>query len=354
MKKLCAKLLLLTLMLTIVSGCATPSQGKTGETWSFTDSSGRTVELPKEISKIVPSGPLAQIVLYTLCPDKLQSLSIPLTRTQKRYIGEAYWDLPVTGQHYGGAGTLNYESIAAAEPDIIIDVGEAKENIAFDMDALQEKSGIPVIFVEASISTLAAAYKTLGDITGETVQAEACEQYIRETLEEAQRFSDLIPDESRKRVLYSQGEFGTEVLGEKSIHAEVLEYVAADNVAKVSTLASKGGNEVSMEQIFLWDPEVLILSPEANYDEIFDDPLWSEVRAVRAGAVYEIPSGPYNWMDRPPSVQRILAVKWLGNLLYPEVFNYDMAAETQKFYRLFFHYEISKDEARALMENSTY
>lgn len=354
MKRLGAGALSLALILALLAGCKGPSPRKAAETWSFTDSCGRTVELPREVGKIVPSGPLAQIVLYTLCPDKLQSLSIPLTRTQKQYIGEAYWGLPVTGQFYGGGSTVNYETIASAGPDIIIDIGEAKESIAEDMDTLQESCGIPVIFIEASISTMAEAYETLGQVTGETAQAAACAAYIRKTLEDSARFSALIPEGERKRVLYAQGEFGTEVLGKGSIHAEVLEHAAADNVAKLSTLASKGGNDVSMEQILLWDPEVVILSPEANYDEIFEDPLWSEIRAVRTGEVYEVPNGPYNWMDRPPSVQRLLAVKWLGNLLYPELFDYDMAAEAQEFYRLFFHYELSAAEARELMEHSTY
>jgi iron complex transport system substrate-binding protein len=59
-------------------------------------------------------------------------------------------------------------------------------------------------------------------------------------------------------------------------------------------------------------------------------------------------------MDRPPSVQRVLAVKWLGNLLYPDLFDYDMIAETQTFYQLFFHCTLTEAEVRTLLENSTY
>lgn len=323
------------------------------ETWEFTDSCGRTVALPVEVEHIVPSGALAQTVLYTLCPDKLQSLSSALTRVQKKYIDKKYWELPITGQFYGGGATVNYEEIIRAAPDVIIDIGETKEHIAADMDALQEQTGIPTIFVEASLATMAAAYETLGKITGETEQAMACAAYIHETLAEASKFSMQIPENERKRVLYAQGEYGTEVLGMGSVHAEVLNYVAAENVAKLDAVASEGGNEVSMEQIYLWEPQVIILSPDANYNEIFDDPAWGNVQAVKDGAVYEVPSGPFNWMDRPPSVQRVLAVKWLGNLLYPDIFNIDMVLETQEFYRLFFHYDLTEDEARALMENST-
>lgn len=354
MKRRIALLLSLALVLFLLCACGGAAEKREKETWLFTDSCGREVELPVEVEAIVPSGSLAQMILFTVCPDKLQSLSSPLTRTQKAYMDETYEDLPVTGQFYGGGSTVNYEEIISASPDVIIDMGEAKEDIRGDMNELQERTGVPVIFIEASLSTMAEAYDTLGKITGETEQASACAAYIRETLREAQERVSRIPETERKRVIYAQGEYGTEVMGVGSVHAQVLEYAGAVNAAELSAVASEGGNEVSMEQIYLWDPEVVILSPEANYDEIFDDPAWAPVSAVRTGQVYEAPYGPYNWMDRPPSVQRVLAVRWLGNLLYPEQFDDDMMEEAQAFYRLFFHYELTEAEARELMANSTY
>ena len=45
------------------------------ETRIFTDSVGREVELPAQIDKVAVSGPLAQIVLFALCPDKLVGIA---------------------------------------------------------------------------------------------------------------------------------------------------------------------------------------------------------------------------------------------------------------------------------------
>ncbi len=354
MRKAIALLLSAMLLCSTLTACGAARQKEQGETWTFTDSCGREVELPVEINDIIPSGPLAQMILYTLCPDKLQSWASALTKTQKKYIDEKYYDLPVTGKFYSSGGTVNYEEIIASAPDVIIDMGEAKEDINDDMDEFQRQTGVPVVFIEASLEAMADAYDTLGQITGDTEQATACAAYIRETLAEAEEYAAKIPESDRKHVLYAQGEYGTEVLGAGSVHAQVLDYAAAVNVAVLDSIASEGGNEVSMEQIIFWDPEVVILSPEANYDEIFDDPTWADVTAVRTGAVYEAPYGPYNWMDRPPSVQRVLAVKWLGDLLYPDVFDYDMIAETRSFYSLFFHYELTEGEARELLAHSTY
>lgn len=352
--KLTAFVLLLSLCLAVLTGCNAASEQETASTRTFVDSCGRTVEIPTELNEIMPSGSLAQIVLYTICPDRLQSLSTPFTRVQKQYIPEEYTELPVTGQFYGGGSTVNYEEIIAADPDIIIDIGEAKENIATDMDELQEKTGIPVIFIEASIATMADAYDTLGELTGDTEQAAACAAYIRETLDDAAAYSAQIPENERKRVLYSQGEYGTEVLGVGSVHAEVLDYVGVENVAQLSSVAGEGGNEVSMDQILFWNPEVVILAPESNFSDIYEDSAWQPVQAVQNHQAYEVPIGPYSWLDRPPSVQRILGIRWLGNLIYPDVFDYDMIAEAREFYQLFFHYELSEAEARELMGNSTY
>ena len=58
-------------------------------------------------------------------------------------------------------------------------------------------------------------------------------------------------------------------------------------------------------------------------------------------------------MSSPPSVNRVLGVWWLGNLLYPEIYDYDMIQVAQDYYALFWHYELSAEEAEALLSHST-
>ena len=95
MKRITAILLAL-LMALVVFGCAQPAEvveesiveeavvaepaateapAATEEpvptTMQFTDSADRTVELPMDVTKVAVSGPLAQIALFALCPDKL-------------------------------------------------------------------------------------------------------------------------------------------------------------------------------------------------------------------------------------------------------------------------------------------
>ena len=58
-------------MLFAAFGCAKTngSEEPVSGTFTFTDSVGRTVELPTNIERVAISGPLAQIVVFALCPE---------------------------------------------------------------------------------------------------------------------------------------------------------------------------------------------------------------------------------------------------------------------------------------------
>ena len=355
MKKLLALFLCLSLLCAMLSGCgSTAKQNKEPvPTVTFTDSAGREVEIPAEITAIAPSGSLAQMLLYTLCPDKLMGLCSSFSRIQKQYIKEDYWELPVFGQFYGSGGTVNYEEIIEAAPDIIIDIGEQKDTIVSDMDTLQEQTGIPVIFVEATLYTMPDAYETLGQILDCSERAETLASYTRNVLALAEENRAALDESQIVDAVYVQGEYGTEVNAKGSSHAEVLDVVGVNNLAVLEDFSGGGGDEVSMEQMLLWDPDVVLISPDGNFDDIYDDPQWQSATAVKNHDIYEVPIGPYNWLDRPPSMQRILGILWLGNLLYPDLYDFDMVEKTQEFYQLFWDYPLTVEEAEALLANST-
>ena len=57
--------------------------------------------------------------------------------------------------------------------------------------------------------------------------------------------------------------------------------------------------------------------------------------------------------NSPPSVNRVLGIWWLGNLLFPQLYDYDMTAVAQEYYRLFWHYDLSAEEAAEMLSRST-
>lgn len=107
-----------------------------------------------------------------------------------------------------------------------------------------------------------------------------------------------------------------------------------------------------MEDILQLNPDYIIVGyvdGHAYYNTIMTDPMWRSLSAVRNGNVYEAPYGPYSWMGGPPSIQRLLSMIWLGNLMYPDVFDYDIDYRVKEFYTLFFRYDLTDAELDDLM-----
>jgi iron complex transport system substrate-binding protein len=70
---------------------------------------------------------------------------------------------------------------------------------------------------------------------------------------------------------------------------------------------------------------------------------------VKDRAVYEAPQFPFNWIDRPPSVNRVIGIRWLAKTFYPDRFAFDLKTETRRFYKLFYHRDLSEAELNALL-----
>ncbi|MCL2489438.1 MAG: ABC transporter substrate-binding protein [Propionibacteriaceae bacterium] len=351
-----AKLVVAGLACLSLVGCATGTAGQTGSpsvsgTRTFTDDVGRQVQIPTDVQRIAPSGPVAQLVLFALCPDKLVGLASMFSDTQFQYIDQKYQSLPVFGNFY--SNTLNLESVMKADPQVIIDIGDIKPTSVADLDGIQSKTGIPTVFVQMdSFDTMASAYQTLGQLTGDQDQAQALANYINQTLTDVRQKVDTIPQGSRPSVYYGQNDGLTAAVA-GTTHTAVIDAVGATNVAQIPSGAGAGTASISMEQLMVWRPDVILLAPGTVYGTVGSDPAWQGLGAIQTGRFYEIPGGPYNWMDSPPSINQVLGIVWLANLLYPDVFSDDMTQRTQEFYQLFYHCSVTPTQVSRLLANST-
>ena len=128
---------------------------------------------------------------------------------------------------------------------------------------------------------------------------------------------------------------------------ESLERLGARNVAE--KLGGGGLAAVSPEQVLAWDPDIIIAGDPAFVASVRTDALWKNVRAVREGRVYLVPQVPFPWVDAPPSVNRLIGLKWLGRIFYPEQFPEDSRQETRAFYTLFYHQAPTEAQLDALL-----
>lgn len=343
-------LLILSLLL---CGCGHAGANASAETREFTDSTGRTVTLPARITRIAISGPLSQIYILPLAGDMLVGVSTAYAEDAQSYLPAYIYEKAEIGQLYGGKGEMDLEALLAAAPDVVIDIGEAKKTTADDLTALTEQTGIPFIHIDATVATAPEAYRILGKLLGREEKAEELAVWCENTYA---MITDMMMKvdaaDARKTLLYCLGDKGVNVIAKGSFHAETINFMS-DNLAVVEEVVSSGaGNEVDLEQILLWNPDVIIFAPDSCYEDIAASAQWQSVGAVSRGDFYKTPTGPYGWLSSPPAVQRYLGMLWLGQLLYPEYTEYDLQKEVTSYYRLFYGCELTDEMYQKLITNA--
>ena len=342
------KLLCLVLALSVLFSCLLPALAE-GGTRTFVDSTGRSIEIPAQIDRIAVSGSLAKMIVFAIAPDKMVGVPTPWDEAELPFVPEKYRNMTAIGQLYGGKGEMNLEQLLASDPQIVIDVGEPKDTIREDMDKLTEQTGIPFIHISADLSTLDQAYAMLGELLGMQEEAAVLSSYCRDVYDRTVAISETVDKVS---LLYISGEKGLNVIGRDSYHSEVID-MFSDNLAVIEAPSSKGtGNEVDLEQLFMWDPAVILFSDCGIFDTVASDPAWQVMTAIANDTYYEVPVGPHNWMGFPPSCQRLLGMMWMASLLYPDAAQYDLYTETARFYDLFYHWELTQAEFDALTAGS--
>ena len=148
-------------------------------------------------------------------------------------------------------------------------------------------------------------------------------------------------------VYYSSSADGLQAIPEGNFHGEVIEKIGAENAVKASLGASAA--EISLEELYMSDPDVILLTEQDAYDEVTTSPLWSPLSAVINNRVYLIPSEPYPFIDNPPATNRIIGIYWLGNLLYPELYPINIIEETKEFYSLYYNHELTDEDAARIL-----
>ena len=350
MKRLISIVLIITLVFTSLFAQAVQEEVKK-ETVSFTDSSGRVVEIPATIDRVAPSGAVATMFLSAFAPEKMCTVSGRPSNAQMAYLPEELASLPETGQMYGSKATLNLEELLASGAELVIDLGDFKDGIQEDLDALQAQIGIPVIFIEANMESMASAFRTLGKVLSMEERGEALGAFVDETMAMAAENKGKIKD--KVSVMYTTTADGLGTNAKGSTQAQGLEIVGAENDIVVENVSDKGGgNQINLETAMMADPDVIIFTEESIYKEVSTLSGWKEMTAVKNGSYYMVPTMPYNWLGNPPSMNMLIGVWWLGNLLYPEYYSYSMVDKAREIYSLLWGYDLSVEEAETMLERA--
>lgn len=321
------------------------------EARTLIDMAGRKVEIPDKINKVYVNHQPGIVLMHSIDLELLAGWAFNLLPGEKLVVPEKYHSLPVLGT-WGGNNSANLEVIMATKPDVAIMLTYL-ENMTIDLaNDFQKNTGIPTVMAEMSVEKIPEVYRFIGTVLNREERANKLADYCENVLTKAKAIVKEIEASGKVKVYYAQGPKGLISSPSGTSHAEIIDMAGGFNVVERSNL-SDARISVNMEQVMVWNPEVILLADRihsAAPDEKDAVKLltslqdgWKRINAVREGKVFFVPCIPYNILDMPPSINRIIGILWLGEVLYPGRFSTDIEKEFLEFYQLFYNYEPSKE-----------
>ncbi len=298
---------------------------------------------PQNIHRVLSAGPVADILLLSLAPEKLLGISTrPLSDLQKPFFNTTIQDLPLTGRFAGRGSTASLEQIVALKPDLIIDVGNITPTYVSTAERVQQQTKIPYVLMNGSLAQTPEQLSQLGALLGVAERGNSLAAYANKVLERTHNIAKQQTESSQLKIYSARGADGLETGLGGSIHTEVLDWIGAKNVA--SSAGDDIISRVSMEQLMVWQPDVIIAMDQHFYQDIYNNPLWQRLPAVKNKRVYLAPKLPFGWLDQPPSINRLLGVTWLAHVLYPDLLPKDEYTQAiYEYYSRFYQYDLSAE-----------
>lgn len=312
------------------------------------DQLGRDVRLPEKVERVVCLEHHAlDIILELQAGDSLvgiqQKWDQSLAGADRIY--PRLKELPMPGD----LQAVNMEELLKLDPDVVIITHYAPR----EMWEPIEKAGIPVVLLSFYVADLEQASKLnpelkdpdkaytegmreavliLGAVLGKQDQAKALVSFMEEKRTLVAKHLTGVSDETRVRCYMANPELHTYGTGKYT--GVIMDRAGGRNVAA----EINGYQQVNMEQILLWDPEVIFVQARytAVIEEIAQSSSWQKTSAARNGRVYLAPEYVKPW-GHPCPESFALGELWMAKKLYPEKFkDVDIALIVDDFYKRFY------------------
>lgn len=327
-------ILFLALAISLNSGCMFQEGGKkAGKTIKIVDMLGRTVELPRNVEKVVAieAGAL-RLLVYLECTDKI----IGVEDIEKNggnpynFAHPELANLPTIGPIHGGDAEL----IVAQKPDVVFWTYTTID----DADGVQKKTTIPIVALDYgdlddNRDIFYENLKLIGKVMDRKDRAEELIWYIENTIKDLNDRTRDIPNDQKQKVyvggISSRGTHG--ILSTEPQYSP-FEYVHVNNVA------SELGMEhafVDKEKLIEWNPDIIFVD-EGGYSLVTDelkDEAYASIEAVKSGELYGVL--PYNFYAT--NFATVLAdAYYIAKVLFPDKFtDVDPEKKADEIYKNF-------------------
>jgi len=324
----------------------TPDQPINPNLETVTDSAGRTVYIPEEIDSISALYTVAGHIIIMLDEgDIISSCSNGLKRdklilSMEPSIKDIY--LPKVG------GIVNIEELLNSDPDIIL----LDAPLFWNKGELEKIENLNIPYYVVEFNSMDEEKKLVQDIGKIIGREEAAQEYVDfydEVLALVDQTVADIPEDKKRQVYHAINE-AVRTSATNTITAEWVERTGLINVAADKSLTKDEDKYyTTLEDILMWNPEVIMANDPGAYGYIKEQVAWKNIEAVLNDDIYLLPTGISRW-GHSTSLETPLAMLWALQTLYPEYSKeIDLKNYTKRFYEELFEYKLTDEELQAIL-----
>ena len=240
-------------------------------------------------------------------------------------------------------GAVNFEEVLKLDVDLFLMPSDMyqDEGLVRNLDQYR----IPYVVTKFdSIEAQMDLVGLMGDIFNEKEEAQAYVSMYEEIVGEVSAITDQIEAEDRPKVYHCLVE-ATNTVQSNTLPSQWMSLAGGNEVSVGENLAQdKEKYYATLEQIVLWNPEVIFCNEDGVDGYILSKDQWQSIEAVKQDRVYVMPTGISRW-GHTTSIETPLAMIWTVKTLYPELTsNLDLKKRTMAFYEDLFEYPLTDDQ----------
>ncbi len=332
---------------------ASPTAGGTGSAAagpiSITDQRGKTVTFARPVTSVVtiPMPSASLLVAVDRSADHLTAMhNASWVAMRDGIMGTMFpraLELPhdIATQDF----TPNVESVRALNPDVVIQWSDAQlieplENAGLTVIGL--KNNGKQEDVDAWVAMFAAM---LGKPERATEIKARSDQELGDIKAAAAGRGSAGPS-----ILYfNRFTGGLKAAAANTYNDFYIKLIGGTNPATgPDPLPGTGMVGLDVEQVLRWDPEVILLGnfDQAVPQDIYSDPVWQNVSAVRERRVYKVPLGGYRW--DPPGQESPLMWHWLTDIAFPQERS-GLRSKVREYFQFLYNHEPTEDELNRIL-----
>lgn len=257
---------------------------------------------PEARGDVVAAGQPAALLIWAVARERLAGWPRKPSAAALQGLAPAAAVLPELGGLAGPGRQAGLEAVAALRPRMIIDYGDTDPQNIERGARMQARLNVPWTLIDGALVRIPDAFRQAGRLLDAGRRADGLADAAEKVLADWRRAP---PGPS---FYYARGGDGLETGFRGALATEVLEGAGWTNVAVGGTDIGR----VTREQVAAWDPETLVTLDAGFARAALRDEVWRRRRDGGLRRILLLPDKPFGWIDRPPSVNRLLGCAWLA------------------------------------------